>query len=636
MKLSAATVKLALSGDSVVLRGALRGSSAPAERTLSLAFITAPRLGSAQKETADEEFSLESREYLRRRVAGKAVRFAVAYTTASGREFGHVFVGPDMANDNAALMIVREGWARVSDAARGRLARSDTADGDREMIEDLVDAEKFARAGRRGMWDESARTARPRLVAFGGDGGAFLAAHRGRDLRATVETVRDAASMRVMLHLPAAHQMVTVVLAGVRAPQVAEPWGAEARFNVELRLLQQDVRVRIEAVAHGAPGSFVGSVVHPQGNIAEWLVGAGFARVQDWSCAHAVDAQALRSAEREARAKRLRLWQGAEGEGEGEEKGADRQPSSSLEATVVRVVSGDTLVVSDAAGVDRELQLASVRLPPKADAAQAGYADQAREALRRLCIGKHVAVAVDYHKPATDAFRARDCATVRVRGDDVAAHLVRLGLLAVLRHRADDDRRASNYDALVDAEAQALAARAGLHSGKPAAAPPKLVDVSESAARARSFLPHWQRQGRVPCVVEHVAAGSRLRLVVAKDAAKLALVLAGIRCPRAPRAAGEPAEPWGAEALAFSQRHALQRNAEFEVEGIDKAGAFIGTLWLAKDQSLADDLLRAGLASVHAFSADQSPHGPALYAAERHAKDARCAMWADMKDEPVA
>ncbi|KAJ2058831.1 hypothetical protein GGI17_004780 [Coemansia sp. S146] len=620
--LSGATVKLALSGDSVVLRGALRGKQAPAERTLSLAFISAPRLGSAKKESVDEAFSLESREYLRRRVAGKAVRFSVAYTTAGGRDFGHLYVGPDLVRDNAALMIVREGWARVSDAARGKLSRSDTTDEDRMAIEDLVGGEQYARDGRRGMWDENAKAGRPRLVAFEGDAAGFLAAHKGRELRGTVEMVRDAASLRVLLHLPHAHQMVSVALAGVRAPQVAEPFGAEARFNVELRLLQQDVKVRLEAPAHGAPGSFVGSVVHPAGNIAEWLVSSGFARVQDWSATHAADPQRLRALEHEARAKRLRIWQAAPGDGPA--------AAAVLEATVVRVVSGDTLVVAAAGGAEREFQLASVRPPRAADPATAGYAELAREALRRLCIGKPVSVAVDYHKPAAEGFRARDCATVRVRGEDAAARLVRAGLLGVLRHRGDDDHRSANYDELVDAEAQAVAARAGMHSGKPVA-PAKLADASESAARARSFLPHWQRSGRVPCVVEHVAGGARFRLLVAKDAAKLTFVLGGVRCPRAPRAsdAAGAGEPWGAEALAYAQRHALQRNAEFEIEGVDKAGAFIGELWLAKDQSLAEDLLRSGLASVHAFSADQSARGPALHAAERQAQDARRGMWAD-------
>ncbi|KAJ2492655.1 hypothetical protein IWW37_001266 [Coemansia sp. RSA 2050] len=617
--LSGATVKLALSGDSVVLRGAQRGKQAPAERTLSLAFISAPRLGSAKKESVDEAYSLESREYLRRRVAGKPVRFSVAYTTASGREFGHVYVGPDMVRDNAALMTVREGWARVSDAARSKLNRSDTTDDDRQMIEDLLDAEQYARDGRRGMWDESAKPGRPRLVAFEGDSAEFLAGHKGRELRGTVEMVRDAGSLRVMLHLPQVHQMVTVALAGVRAPQVAEPFGAEARFNVELRLLQQDVKVRLEAPGHGAPGSFVGTVVHPAGNIVEWLVSSGFARVQDWSAAHASDPQRLRALEREARAKRLRLWQSESGD-------VGSSSSTVFEATVVRIISGDSLVVSDASGSDREFQLASVRQPRAADPATAGYAELAREALRRFCIGKPVSVTVDYHKPATEGFRARDCATVRVRGEDAAAHLVRAGLLGVLRHRGDDDHRSSNYDELVDAEAQAIAAKAGMHSGK-TVTPAKLADASENAARARSFLPHWQRSGRVPCVVEHVAGGARFRLLVTKDAAKLTFVLAGIRCPRAPRASD--GEPWGAEALAYSQRRALQRNVEFEIEGVDKTGAFIGSLWLSKDQSLNEELLRNGLASVHAFSADQSPHGPALHAAARQAQDARRGVWAN-------
>ncbi|KAJ2575020.1 hypothetical protein GGH95_003819, partial [Coemansia sp. RSA 1836] len=589
MTLSGATVKLALSGDSVVLRGAQRGAQAPAERTLSLAFIAAPRLGSAKKETVDEAFSLESREFLRRRVAGKAVRFAVAYTTGGGREFGHLYLGPDVERDNAALLIVREGWARVADAARAKLARSDTAEADRALIEDLEDAERFARAGRRGMWDEAlgrAAAGRPRLVAFEGDAAAFLAAHKGRDLRGTVELVRDAAVLRVMLHLPHAHQMVTVALAGVRAPTVAEPFGAEARFNVELRLLQQDVRVRLAAPAQGAPGAFVGCVTHPAGDIAEWLVAAGFARVQDWSAAHAADAPRLRAAERDARAKRLRLWQTDAGAAAEQ---AAPPSSDAFEATVVRIVSADTLVVALATGAEREVQLASVRAPRAADPATAGYADQAREALRRLCIGRAVAVAVAYHKPAADGFRARDCATVRVRGgDDAACHLARLGLLGVVRHRADDDRRAPNYDALADAEAQAVAAKAGMHSGRAPAVAAAPLTVIDSAARARSFLPHWQRSGRVPCVVEHAAQGARLRLVVPKDAAKLTLVLAGIRCPRAPRAhpqrapdadsADAAGEPWGADALAYTLRHALQRNAEFEVEGVDKAGAFIGSL----------------------------------------------------------
>ncbi|KAJ2000694.1 hypothetical protein H4R26_004497 [Coemansia thaxteri] len=596
--LLAGTVKLVLSGDTLVLRG-----SGAAERTLSLAFVAAPRLGSAKAETADEAFGLEAREYLRRRLVGRAVRFRVAYTAASGREFGVVVAGPDAARDNVAVMAVREGWARHRPARDGGASDEDAALG-----EALADAEQAARQGRRGMWDAAlAKTLRPRATAFDGDGAALVAAHAGRDVRATVEAVRDATTLRVLLHLPAAHQLVTVQLAGVRGAG-SDAVAAEARAGVEARLLQRDVRVRLLAAAP-ARGVFVAAVAHDAGSIAEWLVGGGFARVLDG--APGADAARLRALEADARAARLRLWADA---------AAVPPPAPGFDATVERVVSGDTLVAGG-----RELRLASVRAPPAQGPLGAGYADQARDALRRLCIGACVAVTPAYTQPPAAGFAARECVSVRVRGEDAAVRLVRAGLLTVVRHRADD-ARAANFHDLAAAEAAAVAARAGVHSGV-AAPRARPADASESPARARSMLPHWLRAGRVPCVVEHVAAGARLRVAVRKDAAVLTLVLAAVRCPRAP-------EPLAADALAHSVRVALQRDAEVEIEAVDATGAFIGCLWLPRAVSLAEDLLRNGLAELHAASADRSPRAAALHAAENLARDARLGLWANAAPQP--
>ncbi|KAJ2766221.1 hypothetical protein IWQ57_004459, partial [Coemansia nantahalensis] len=405
-QLQGATVKLALSGDSLVLRGAQRGNQPPPERTLGLAYIQAPHLGNAKKDIADEPLSLEAREYLRRRAAGKPVKFVVRYKTAGGREYGSVYLGPDMAADDVAIKLVHEGWARVTDQARGKLDRNDTPAAEADLIERLLDEEESARASKRGTWDPKPQPSRPRLTSFDADARKFLDEHKGRELRATVEQVRDATTLRVMLHLPSAHQMVTVLLSGVKAPavrtnvpgqpDVVEPFGEEARFNVEIRLLQQDIKVRLEGLPPGAAanGTFAGTVVHSAGNIAEWLVSNSFAKVVDWSAVFlAGGAAPLRQLERQAKAKRMRVWQGFTG-------AADAAPVASFEATVVRIVSGDTVVVHDEArDADREFQLASLRQPRASDPDQAGYAEQAREALRRLCIGKPVAVTVDYHKP---------------------------------------------------------------------------------------------------------------------------------------------------------------------------------------------------------------------------------------------
>ncbi|KAJ2372986.1 hypothetical protein IW150_003846, partial [Coemansia sp. RSA 2607] len=413
-QMQTAVVKLALSGDTLVLRGALRGNQAPAERTLTLSHITAPRLASAKRGEPDAPGAYASREFLRRRVAGKRVHFAVRHATAN-REFGLV----ELDGVDVAMLLVREGWAQLSTHARARLDRGALRDADEEAeVRALADAEQLARAGRRGLWaPPGAVDARPRVLVFDGDAAAFVRAHAGRELKATVEHVRDAATLRLAVHLPTCHQTLTLQMAGVRAPSTqpgaSEPFADEARFQAEAKLLHHDVHVTIAAAA-ATSGVFVGSVRHPAGNIAEWLVSAGYARVNDATAAHVPGGpQRLRDLERDARDRRVNIWR---------DHVAPQKPQSStraFDATVVRVFSGDTLVVRRAdADADEEVQLASVR-QPRADGDTAGYAEQAREQLRRLVIGKTVHVTVDYTRPASDTQRERTCATVRLAAEDV-------------------------------------------------------------------------------------------------------------------------------------------------------------------------------------------------------------------------
>lgn len=81
-------------------------------------------------------------------------------------------------------------------------------------------------------------------------------------------------------------------------------------------------------------------------------------------------------------------------------------------------------------------------------------------------------------------------------------------------------------------------------------------------------------------------------------------MLAGIRAPKSARNATEKSEAYGAEALEFSTRRYMQRDVEFEVESIDKAGGFIGVLYMNKTENAALSLLKEGLATVHDYSAE--------------------------------
>lgn len=102
----------------------------------------------------------------------------------------------------------------------------------------------------------------------------------------------------------------------------------------------------------------------------------------------------------------------------------------------------------------------------------------------------------------------------------------------------------------------------------------------QDAAKAKLFLPYFQRAGKTSAVVEFVASGSRVRLFVPREQRLITFLLGGITCPKGSRIEKSgnviASEPFGEEAQAFTKDLCLQREVEIEVDSIDKAGNFIG------------------------------------------------------------
>ena len=153
-------------------------------------------------------------------------------------------------------------------------------------------------------------------------------------------------------------------------------------------------------------------------------------------------------------------------------------------------------------------------------------------------------------------------------------------------------------------------------------------DYSESLQKAKIQSSVLQRQRKIPAIVDFVKGGSRFTVIIPRESAKLTFVLSGIRAPRSARNANEKSEPFGQEAHDFANRRCMQRDVEIDVEATDKMGGFIGTLYLNRE-NFAKLLLEEGLASVHAYSAEQSGNATELFAAEQKAKEAKKGVWHD-------
>lgn len=229
--------------------------------------------------------------------------------------------------------------------------------------------------------------------------------------------------------------------------------------------------------------------------------------------------------------------------------------------------------------------------------------------------------------------------------------LVENGWVSVIRHRKDDDDRSPIYDELLAAEVayvllfprlelffsiliffrSAQKEQKGMYAAK-APQSSKMVEASETPAKAKAYVTFLQRKKRTPGIVDFVSSGSRFKVIIPSENARLTFVLGGIRAPRTARNATETSEPFGQEALDYASRRCMQRDVEIDVDDVDRAGGFIGTMYVNRE-NVAKGLLEEGLASVHEYSAEKSGHATELFAAENRAKQARKGMWKDWTPE---
>ncbi|KAF6771918.1 hypothetical protein AHF37_09691 [Paragonimus kellicotti] len=310
-------VKQVLSGDSIVIRDR-PVDGPPPERTIVLSNIVCGKL--ARRPTinipngvVDDPFAWQAREFVRSKLIGKEVCYTVETELPSGRTYGCVYLGKSANGENIARSLLEEGLAEL------RKLNAPAADKN-ATYQQLLAAEESARSLGKGRWSPNQSSAVRDVVWSISDPKSFVDKRKRQQTRGIVEYVRDGSSMQLTLlpDVPGSNTFYNIMLSlsGVRAPvirmedgkQVPEPFGLDAQFFVESRLLQREVTVLLESSMNQ---NFIGSVLHPNGNIAEVLLREGLAKCIDWylnlvSVPGAADA--YRAAERLAKERRLRLW----------------------------------------------------------------------------------------------------------------------------------------------------------------------------------------------------------------------------------------------------------------------------------------------------------------------------------------
>lgn len=654
LQLYRGVVKQVQSGDCVIIRSLAARDRKPLEKQLMLSNISAPRLARRANPNSadsanenDQPYAFEAREFLRKKLVGKEICF-VKDANSTTVDRGTLFLGRDpQTGENMNEAIIKAGLAEVR--RMNKPSEEETR---------LVALEDQAKSQGLGKWSKDPETNHVRNIKYNIENASnFVDSFRQKPIDAIVEYVRDGSTLRLLL-LPSYHH-ITVQLSGLKCPgfkreadntETPEPFAEEAKQYVEERLLQQDVRVILEGVANQSNGILLGSILHPNGNISEFLLKEGLAKCVDWSMGVVTGgAEKYRAAEKQAKQARQRLWKNYT-----QASINTDESNRNFAGKVVEVLNGDGLVVKLNDGSFKKIFLSSIRPPRSADFPnlpaksekkgnalyEVPYLYDAREFLRKKLIGKKVNCTVDYIQPKSDEYPEKICCTVMFADTNVAEAIVSQGLAKVIRYRQDDDQRSSRYDELLAAEARAQKKLAGIHSNKEPVLP-KISDVSSDVNKAKQFLPILQRSGRCDGVVEFVSSGSRLRVYLPKESCMITLLLAGIDCPRLGRPASaqgpaQPSDQFAEEAYAYSKGLTFQHEVKVEVESVDRVGNFIGQVISSEGVNLSVGLVEQGYASVYKSSAaGNSAFFAALSNAEQKAKDLKLNRWKNYVEEKI-
>lgn len=664
-------VKWVFSGDYLVLRDHPRGGPPP-EYYVNFAYVQAPRFnrtpGEDGKTSVSEPYAWEAKEYLAKRLIGQEVIYKSEYNKSGGSQGGAGAGGPFGGNANKEFGIIYLGEENIVETmvSEGLLEVRRTK-AESPVLQQLIDAEEAAKAAGRGKWSSQPAPKHELLHEHPSPNSL-----KGRTFSGTVENVRNGGGIQVYLDLGVEqgvhkHLNASIMVSGIRSPDKNRAnetkFFDESKFFTESRLLNREVKVHIEKVDRN---SYLATVLLGTNNLAEALLRQGMARCNDASISLTKAPEKLRAAEKEAKSKRLRIWENyVDSRGDG--------PSEAYEAKIVEVISGDSMMAENlATGEVKKIFLASIRLgapidrerqreaakaaeeaaeaskptkgadnkakaaqpsaePPKSSSIPRIFDNpilyHARELMRKKLLGKKALVKVEYIQPKSDSYPEKICCAVRPADQpkwNAAEALVSKGYASVIKYMSDDSQRASNFDELLKAEQNASKSKDSKDKEKMKDfAPLKVVDLCNDATRAKQLFPFLSRT-RKDCVVEFVFSASRFKMFLPKENnTLLTMVLAGVVVPREPEAL-KNASTAAAKALVH------QRDVSIQVDSMDKKGNFIGWIYYKdentnKETSLNLQLVKLGYGQVR----DSSASGTLgeLKGAESVAREKKLGLW---------
>ena len=592
-------VAAVLSGDTLAVR-ILDMKQTPVHAVM-LEYIQSPRIGSIDGRVPDEPGAWPAFDYLRHLCIGKRVILENLRTPDNMNKRSNPVFGPlpvsfarvklfDSDKLDVALSVVENGWANI---------RSKNEESDDDYLISLINARDAAKEDKRGIFAENNLV---RKLPADYNPKKLI---EKKEFDAIIENVISGSMLNVWL-LPN-FEMIRLQLGGIRTPSAKrdspEPFGIEAKDFVEKKILQRDVKVQL--LSFTEKQFFVGRVIHPNGDIAVFLLAEGLGQMNNATAAMVSNSGELREAESRAKQSRKNLW-----------KDFDVKTLQSIQFDGRVVLIRNSSILDVESGLEtRKIYLSGCRVPQfNSNGKRDPFGLEAREFLRRMLIGRQVQCSIDY------TIEDRSYATVYVGNKCVNEQLAAEGLCNVFVSR--NQKASDRIDDMMHAEQEAKQKKKGIHSltNRPQGGL-SINDLSNNHSRQRSvpFL-HYIEKKTSKGIIEHFVSATRIVVLIPESHCLIRINLQGL-------VSSDPQNRIGYEALEYCKSNFLQRDVDVQVFDVDKVGLFIGNVRLTSGPSLEAEILRHGFSEIHTNSIRNVPYRKELEDAQKEAEESQLGVF---------
>ncbi len=640
-KLHEGLVKGVFSGDYIVLSGRIKKNSdeLPEEKNLYLSLLTAPRAATSNN-TDEEAFGWDARDYLRNQILGKVVKYTIDYKN-NDKLFGQVFLD----GKNINIDVVKNGYAKI-----GFVAKHNEALTKGEYYAKLQAAENEAKKANLNVWNGSAEAQdqhRRKVYSSNDlefDSDLFFEKNKEKELDAIVDFVINATCYVVYLKDSCTYVKTSLRFIAIPSSKDEGVYKAGKAY-AERSVLHKDVKVVLHACENKG---YVADVIEKKGSMAVFILKNGYSKLFLGNNAYkSEELAALKEAQSQARREKLRVWRfekdeaGYEDSNEKKENSITNKSDMSFDGVFYQVHSGDSISVRNKkTGELVRIFLSHLKAPllakPGSDESDQPWAWQAREFIRKVCVGKALRCEFDYSRTLPkDGKKMNFYSVFRHQGKEsdsdantnldknLNVDLLEHGYATFVIPRVDDEI-SKHLDLYSAADKTSKEKKTGLNSTKS----PGLFNfsdlISANREKKKNFTKFLVGKKNVPCVVEYCFSSTKFKLRIDGNNCMIPFSLLGIKSVNKDKNNTELHDKLFNTGLDYVNEHTLQREGTCDILQADRVGNYFGFLTL-KGKNIAVSLLSEGLAVINNVSSAQIPAD--LKKAEKTAETEKKNIW---------